>query len=284
MRPGAAIDGEPNLGKTTLLRLIGRRYQRQLRARYGLETEQGHEYVPVCYVTLPRESTIKGINEKIAAFYNLPLPQKQSVSRLTQRIIEVMWLCGTSLVLIDDLHYVNPRDLHGKALNDHLKHLMNEVAATFLFAGVGLEHAGIFREGRSQADARFSQMAERLRRFRVEHLDPATREGLADWRALLAAIQHDLRLLGPYRLTTNAMADYLYARSQGSIGKLIDLIRLGCELSIGHDSTTRARPAGLSREVLDQVQLSRGAEALRPRTRRPQRSARAATRRKAAVL
>jgi hypothetical protein len=43
IRRAAAVDGLPSLGKTTILRLIGRSYARRMRDRYGYETEAGDE-------------------------------------------------------------------------------------------------------------------------------------------------------------------------------------------------------------------------------------------------
>src|SRR5690242_4553610 len=58
VRRGLVIDGEPTLGKTTVIRLIGRQYERRMREQYGDFMEDGSEYWPVCYVSLPKQSSI----------------------------------------------------------------------------------------------------------------------------------------------------------------------------------------------------------------------------------
>jgi hypothetical protein len=263
VRRGAAIDGEPNLGKTTVLRSIGRRYQRIMRERWGDETTSGDEYIPVCHITLPSAASIKDINREIANFFALVARVRESTTVLTDRIVEAMCRCGTSLVLIDDLHHLRPHALNGQALNDHLKNLMNKVPATFVFAGVGLLQAGIFSEGKGGEDKRYAQLASRLRRFEINLIDAYREPG--QWVRLLKAIERDLRLLKPTRLSSKEISGYLFAHTQGSIGILMDLIQLAARESLERDSQHPLGARGITIDVFDATILSQRAEQLRPR-------------------
>lgn len=270
IRPGGAIDGLPNLGKTTLLRVVGRRYHRAMRDHWGRETAAGDEYWPVCHICLPDGSSIRGLNQKFIEFFGLVERDREPLASSTKRVIAALRLAGTSLVLIDDLHYVKPHQLKGQALNDHLKHLMNEVPATFVFAGVGLLEAGIFKEGKGPGSQQYAQLARRLRRFSVQSLAADS----SDWAGLLSAIQSDLRLLRSVRLADRVMSDYLFGRTGGSLGDLADLIRLAADLGLERDSVDPENARGITIDVLEAVTLSHGAEASRSSVRMPDRRTR----------
>jgi hypothetical protein len=264
IRPGAAIDGLPNLGKTTLLRAVGRRYERTMRAQWGWETDAGDEYWPVCHICIPGGSTIAGLNAKVIEFFRLVERQKESIDSSTKRIIDALRLAGTSLVLIDDLHFIKPTQLKGQRLNDHLKHLMNEVPATFVFAGVALLEAGIFREGNGKRTQQYAQLARRLGRFPVKPLAPDSDE----WRGILRTFERDIRLIGPIRLADRVMSRYLYERTGGSLGELAGLLRLAALESLSRDAAAPSEAKGMTLAVLEGIELSQGAQELRPPARK----------------
>ena len=271
IRRAAAIDGEPTLGKTTILQQFGRVYHRRKVAEYGTETEAGDEFIPVCCITLPRDTTIKALNGQLIDFFGHTYPLKSTASDLSRRVIEVMHLCATTLVCIDDLHYMSPRELAGRQLNDHLKHLMNEVPATFVFAGVGLEHEGIFREGRAVSEARYAQLSHRLRRCPVQRMEITTAEGKREWRSLLRSVERDVRVLGPVQLSDREAATYLHRRTDGSIGAVVDLINLASDYALDRDLKNPTRAQGLTTPTLDAVRLSHGAEQRETRATRSRR-------------
>lgn len=272
-RPSGALDGDPFLGKTTLLRAIGRHYERARRAAAGMYTDEGHEYLPVCHVALPKDSSIAGLNGKLATFMHLPERRKESQASLTRRIVDAMWKCETELVLIDDIHFAaGSRGRRAEDLNDHIKDLMNELAATFLVAGVALEEIRFFGEGKTPSKQRQAQIGGRFRHFAVQPLDIGTDEGLADWRALLSAVGRDLQLLGGRtRLDSKEMGLYLFGRSGGSIGHLMELIRIGAERAIKEERDPQAEPRGLTIDLLEQIQIGYSAECRRPKARRRSR-------------
>jgi hypothetical protein len=163
---------------------------------------------------------------------------------------------------------MNIRALSGKELNDHLKNLMNEVPATFMFAGVGLEHEGIFKEGRATADARFAQLSHRTRRFGVSRIEITDRDGEREWRSLLRAIEQDVRVLGPVRISDPETARGLHRRTSGSIGALVDLMNLAAHRALERDVRDPGRPQGITVPLLDSIQLSHGAEQREGESRR----------------
>ncbi|MBV8948809.1 MAG: winged helix DNA-binding protein [Solirubrobacterales bacterium] len=65
-RHGAALDGNPGNGKTTIVSHFGRQYERRCRDHWPQElTPDGHEYLPVVYVNVDALPTIKGLNHKV---------------------------------------------------------------------------------------------------------------------------------------------------------------------------------------------------------------------------
>jgi hypothetical protein len=78
-RHGAALDGNPGNGKTTIASHFGRHYERRCRERYPHElTPDGHEYLPVVYVNVDALPTIKGLNHAILTFYGMGPPSERA--------------------------------------------------------------------------------------------------------------------------------------------------------------------------------------------------------------
>ena len=102
-RHGAALDGNPGNGKTTIVSHFGRHYERSCRERYPHElTSDGHEYLPVVYVNVDAMPTIKGLNQAILTFYGMGPPKRANARELTQLVLQCARLCATSLIVIDD--------------------------------------------------------------------------------------------------------------------------------------------------------------------------------------
>lgn len=282
IRRGMAFDGPPLVGKSTMLRWLGRMYERGQRDLHGFEMEDGNEFVPVLFVCVPsiqrhREFGVKAFNERIINYYNIPVPSRdRTTTGLTRRIHEHMWRCGTSLALIDDVHNIEQGRDAGRALNDHFKNFMNEVACTYVFGGVGLEEGGLFSEGLAAEGALRAQLSGRLRRFAVGPADISSGAGFRDWRALLGSIDRDLRLLVESSgLAQVAMAHYLFERTGGLLGELMELVRHGSNAAVDREAAGEA-PTGLTVELFDRVRLSYGTEAATRAQRAQARRRRAA--------
>lgn len=169
----------------------------------------------------------------------------------------------TRLIIIDDIHFLHPRSENGEKVANELKWLANEYPATFLFAGVALKERGLFSEGLTPRQAALAQTGRRWTLLRLDPFDPLTDAGAKIWRDTLLAIEQRLTLarLRPGTLA-DQLSDYLYIRSTGVIGSLMELIRRGATRAMRTGSET------LDAALFDQVRIDEAAEAARGATAR----------------
>ena len=149
-RHGAALDGNPGNGKTTIVSHFGRHYERRCRQRYPARADRGWARVSAGRLCQRRRATDD----------QRPQPRDPDVLRdgpATARPTPASsrsWcssaprLCQTSLIVIDDIHLLELRREADRDANNHLKRFANDLQATFVYAGVGLSHGGFMHEGR----------------------------------------------------------------------------------------------------------------------------------------
>ena len=169
---GAVVRGMPTVGKTTLVKYIGKIYHAACwtllekmhgsnciiegtgkvhRKRY-IVPETGKDFIPVAYISLrsPKKDERVSLNallKKLCVFYGIPHDLRstnRSEDNLIQSIIHTACNCKTSLFIIDEISNIDPRFVGSKAISDTIKDLMNYIPATFLFAGIDVEAQGIF--------------------------------------------------------------------------------------------------------------------------------------------
>jgi hypothetical protein len=223
-RHGAALDGNPGNGKTTIVSHFGRHYERRCRQRHPDElTSEGHEYLPVVYVNVDALPTM-GLNHALLTFYGMGPPRHANARQLTQLVLECARSCRTSLIVIDDIHLLELRREADRDANNHLKRLANDLQATFVYAGVGLSHGGFMHEGLCGADAALAQISQRFKRLAIEPLRRSTPAERATWLGVLHIFERELVLLQSKPGDLTGQADYLWRRTQGVIGSLTQLL------------------------------------------------------------
>ena len=224
-RHGAALDGNPGNGKTTIASHFGRSYERRCRQQHPDElTADGHEYVPVVFVNVDAMPTIKGLNHAILTFYGMGPPKRAGAREMTQLVLECARCCRTSLIVIDDIHLLELRREADRDANNHLKRLANDLQATFLYAGVGLSHGGFMHEGRYGQDAALAQISQRFKRLAVEPLRRSTQAERETWLGVLQIFERELVLLASRPGDLTGLADCLWRRTLGVIGSLTQLL------------------------------------------------------------
>lgn len=261
VKPTAVLDALPGLGKTTAALAFGQAFHRAQIDLFGPQVDIGGgswQRIPVVYLGLTSNTTMRSLNARLCRFYGLPGADRGNADWLANRATECVANCKTRLIIVDDVHFLDVNRRDGREVANHFKWLANTFPVTFLFVGVGLRARGLLDEGLCGADAAFSQTA---RRWSVLSLDPfeiATKQGRSTWRQLLLSIERELVLANGHRgMVARDLSDYLFARSSGHFASLMSLISRGCYRAV------KTGAEALTVELLDQVRIDQAAEAAR---------------------
>lgn len=255
-RPGAVIDGPANLGKTTILSHFGRQYERLVRSESGEGMKQAgyKEWHPVVYHSLTPNTTFKSLCEDIAYFYAAPVHKRATTDDLLRMVRRCAQDCATTLFLIDDIHYLDVRHRGAREVNNGLKKLANETSATFVYAGIDTQSSGLLTVGGANMDS-FGQTRGRFAHLKIEPFE----NGTDDWLRLVKAFEDHLVLMKCRAGMCVNIADYLHARTNGYVGALSNLLRLGARRAIqtGEERITKGL---LDARIIDIASESRGVE------------------------
>lgn len=227
---GIAIDGPPTAGKSTLVKMFARDYELAIRAKHPqLFLDQGgDDYIPVVYLSVPSGATPKMLSASLAEYLALPISRSArgggNLNAITTVVLRALERCKASLVIIDDVHFLDCSQKDGKLSNDHLKNLANLCSASFVFAGVDIEVQGLFSEGRSAG--RQTQTAGRFAVHRLQYHDLSTKENRTNWIRTIWSFEDNYRL---FKHEPGSVAktcwEYLYDRSGGRMSTVSALMR-----------------------------------------------------------
>jgi hypothetical protein len=265
-RPGAVLDSPGGgYGKSTFLLELLRWWVRECISRNpsGL-TKEGNQHVPAVYLTLDAGTTVKNLLALLAHALYFPWDDGASEATLAKKVIggtrndrtaliqDALVKCQTSLIVVDDLHFLHVHRNPDQLVNEQMKKLASTVPATFVCAGINCLNTGLLWDGLSARDRQWSQTAGRFQRIEVERF----RAGSAQWKAVLRALGSQVVLLeAPRDPLSSVSAHYLHERSNGEIGPLVQLIREGVveAMASGTEKLTEA--------VLDSITLAYSVEA-----------------------
>lgn len=124
-----------------------------------------------------------------------------------------------------------------------LKYFSERIPATFVYAGIDVERAGLLSGTRGEQIAGRFGMIRTTAFPRGEH-----------WTGLIAALEGALRLHRHRAGTLVALADYLHRRTTGMIGSLLRLVRSAAIQAV-LDSTEQ-----ITRATLDSIDVDIAAE------------------------
>lgn len=250
-RTGVIMDGISTVGKSTIAMQLGRRYEKLVTKDHTItRTPTGDVFLPVAFVNLPGEVSIMNFNYLLARFYNIPFSKKVRESELTDRIKEHAADCATSMVILDDIHFLRIKNRSLETVNNHFKHLASSISATFVYAGVDVEGSGLLAEGNSVEKATFSQTAHRFKKFDLRPFDYADSKSRTEFLKVLASFENHLLLFdqSPGTLVKET-GEYIWARTGGYIGPISTLIREGATVAI------KRRTERITKDILGGIKL-----------------------------
>jgi len=251
--PSALIDGEVSLGKTTLCLHIGHYYEQVMRRHHDAVDVFVHDdYVPVLYITLDSEVSVKGLNRQLATFYGAPRSATRVGEDYRYLVLECARRCGTTLIIVDDIHNLLPRRKNHAAVSGDLKRLMNELPATFLY--VGVDCTMLLNEGRMAHELHLAQNSSRVHVYSLARYPLATAEDRQAWASLIATFASHLVLADAPTDLWRKHSAYLHQRTSGQMNALQLLLRGAANAAI------RSGTERIDRRLLDTVKLPNTAE------------------------
>jgi AAA domain len=225
-RCGLILSGPAGTGKTTAVTQLGKMTEAVHRRRYP---RSGGD-IPVLYITLPPAATPKMIAVELARFLGLPVSRRLNITDVTEAVCGVCLDTRTSLVCVDEIHNLNLATRSGAEASDALKYFSERIPATFAYAGISVERAGLLSGTRGE------QIAGRFSMIRT---GPFPRG--PQWAALIAALETSLRLHRHEPGALPGLGHYLHQRTGGMIGSLLRLTRSAAVQAIldGTEAITR---------------------------------------------
>ncbi|MFE7076316.1 TniB family NTP-binding protein [Streptomyces sp. NPDC057620] len=265
--PGARlsllIDGPPTVGKSTLVKMIGRKFEQGLREDFPerFAPERLGAYVPVVYISLTDQVTPKQISSAIARYLNVP--SSGTKDKIDDRILTALTACGTQLIIFDDLHFLDCSQKEGRASNDHIKFLANHAPCTIVGTGVDLEDSPLLSEGgptgpvKRNARAKSPSSGPRTQtagRFSRQELNAFTLDSeplILEWVGVINSLEKALALYHHEdESLTRKHWRYLHERTGGSIAGLHALIRRSAVRAVQQGTEA------VTREIMDSIVLS----------------------------
>jgi len=229
VKHGAVLDGYAGLGKTTIVKTFARKFEKHVVKLAEFTTPGARDsFIPVVHVTLKGLTTSKGLAESICKFLGITSRGHYGEQQLLDAICDAVRRHNILLFVIDDVHFLNPRSKNNSNIVNHLKALMSITGATFLYVGIDCEKLGIFMDS-ANGNLESSQLAVRCQH---QFMRPFPKTG-GNWRRLINAIEAHLVLLDHEPGTLERHEKYLFKRTKGNIGSLINLIRKAAFKAIG---------------------------------------------------
>jgi hypothetical protein len=225
-RRGLIVSGPPGTGKSTALKQLGRTHELMIRQRYP-----GSDRIPVVYVTCPPKGSPRKLAAEFARFLGLPaLKPRYNVTDIADAVCHVLADARTDLVLVDEIHNLNNGTAAGEDMSDHLKYFTEHLPATFVYAGIDVDRAGLFTGVRGRQIA-----------GRCVQLKTGAFPYVAEWKSLVATMEAALRLHEHKPGTLTGLSRYLHQRTGGQIGSLSHLVRSAATTAIldGSERITR---------------------------------------------
>jgi len=207
---GVVISGESTLGKTTLCKRMMRYVHKEYRTQ--VPDFRDHNRIPVAYIEVPAGSTGKLLMSTFLDFFGLTATSRETMASMRTRVVNMLNTSNTQLVVIDELHNLRRNTVGNGESHDVLKNLHNDVAATFLYAGINVK--------KMLAGERGQQIGGRFALLELQRYNLSKAVDKKVWHNLIQAFENSLPLQHHESGTLSTLSDYLFERTNGSIGSL----------------------------------------------------------------
>lgn len=233
-RGGLIINGDSTIGKSTIAMQLGRKYEHKLTKEHTImTTPTGHAFIPVAFINLPATMNIMNFNFLLATFYNIPFSRSTKEQFLTDSIRQQAADCCTSMVILDDIHFLKIKNRTHEDLNNHFKSLANAISATFVYAGIELEKTGLLSEGKSEKSRRNTQTGHRFKKFDLRAYSMKSDGDTQNFREIIKYFDDNIDLYKQVKgVLFDQFAEYILARTGGFIGPISQLLREASFLAI----------------------------------------------------
>ncbi|WP_189986742.1 TniB family NTP-binding protein [Streptomyces capoamus] len=115
-RPSLIVTGPAAAGKTTALLNVGRTCHLAHTRKNPPPPGTAHPAVPVAYVLVPPGATAKTLTTEFARYLGFPTTTRMTQAQITDAVCHTYNSAGVQLVLIDEIHRLNPRTTTGAQL------------------------------------------------------------------------------------------------------------------------------------------------------------------------
>lgn len=239
VKQGAVLEGQAGVGKTTFITSFARQLEIRMRKDLGHPVGKttrrrqsdgtliSGDIVPVVVVSLAASTSPKDLSATVAGFID---PRyRESAGKTTKAISEahignelakLVAMYEAQVIIIDEIHFLNPMTFLGTRTINHLKNLANRMGVTFILVGISTD--ALLGEGLGPGDREASQIEGRFRKLTLERV----RHGKA-WKQLLLQFEKELLLLRQEENSILTLSDYIYKRTDGYIQSLASLLKLG---------------------------------------------------------
>ncbi len=271
-RSGLVVSGPAGVGKSTTLKTVLRSYELFLRAEHPeYFARVGDDFVPVAYLLMPHKVFPKAMLAKLIEYYGLPHRSSHDTVTLRRLAVQLVERCGTQVLVIDDLHFLNVNGNDGADANNLMKEILNETGVTVVAAGIDLDHSKLFPATAKPT----SVQRQNGSRFALQRLAPAPCKTKADkqaWVSTIAAFESSLCLLDHEQGTLPGLYEYLHHRTGGMMAGLSQLIRKGAHQAIrtGRECIDEAMLKDVRVDITNEARV----EAARKSTRNPAKPSR----------
>jgi len=246
-RPSLTVTGPASAGKTTALLHVGRACHLAHTRKSPTPPGSAHTAAPVAYVLVPPGATAKTLITEFARYLGIPVTTRMTQTQITDAVCHTYTATGIQLVLIGEIHRLNPRTTTGAQTADLLKDLTERLPATFVYAGINLPAPPVHRHPRRPT-------RRTCHPHRLRPPSPARHGSREPFRDVITDIENALDLTHHKPGTLPPPRPYLHQRTAGRIGSLTRLIRQAAITAIC-DGTER-----ITKQSLDTIRLDHLAE------------------------